>query len=222
MKALRILAAALLLPALAASCGDVNSPTAVEAPTKGPNASTASGSFYIVCPGSLPVGGSGHCRIYSFSGYPVYSASWFSSNPGVASVSGGFVYGRAPGFARITAFSGGYSSSSSVQVYANQPAVASRVTVTSATVYPGTSAQLTAYVYDQYGNRMSGQTVTWSIDAPWIASIDGNGVVTGQSIGSTTARAAVGSVSGAGTVTVADPNYVEPEPREPMCGDYLC
>jgi hypothetical protein len=216
MKTLRTLAAALLLPVVAASCGDA--PTAIEAPTKGPSKATSSGSFYIVCSASIPVGGSGHCSIYSFSGYPVYSASWFSSNPGVASVSGGFVYGRAPGTARITAFSGGYSSSSTVQVYATQPPVVNRVTVTSATVYPGTSAQLTARVYDQYGNQMSGQTVTWSIDAPSIATIDGGGVVTGQTLGSTTARATVGSVSGAGTVNVVE--YVEPE--EPMCGNYYC
>jgi hypothetical protein len=216
-KVLRTLAAALLLPALAASCGDVNSPTAAEAPTQGPSKSS-SGSFYIVCSASIPVGGSGHCSIYSFSGYPVYSASWFSSNPGVASVSGGFVYGRAPGTARITAYSGGYSSSSTVQVYSNAPAVASRVTVTSATVYPGTSAQLVARVYDQYGNQMSGQPVAWSIDDPSIATIDGTGVVTGQTLGSTAARATVGSVSGAGTVSVVE--YVEPE--EPMCGNYYC
>jgi len=220
MKALRTLAAALLLPALAASCGDVN-PTGVQAPTKGPSKSS-SGSFYIVCTASIPVGGSGHCSLYTYGGgYPQYGVSWFSSNPGVASVSGGFVYGRAPGTARITAYSGGYQSSSTVSVYATQPAVASRVTVTSATVYPGTSAQLTARVYDQYGNQMSGQTVTWSIDAPSIASISSTGVVTGQTLGSTTARATVGSVSGAGTVNVIE--YVEPtEPEEPMCGQYYC
>ena len=218
MKVLRTLAAALLLPALAASCGDVNSPTAPAAPTAGPSKTTSSGNFYIVCSASIPVGGSGHCSIYSYSGYPVYSASWFSSNPGVASVSGGFVYGRAPGTARITAYSGGYSSSSTVQVYATAPAVVNRVTVTSATVYPGTSAQLVARVYYQYGNQMSGQSVTWSIDAPSVATIDGGGMVTGQTLGTTTARATVGSVSGAGTVSVVE--YVEPE--EPMCGNYYC
>ena len=219
MKALRTLAAALFLPVLAASCGDANTPTGVQAPNSGPSkAATASGSFYITCTPSIPVGGSGHCSIRSFSGAPVYSASWFSSNSGVASVSGGFVYGRAPGTARITAYSGGYQSSSTVQVYATEPAVASRVTVTSATIYPGTSAQLVARVYDQYGNQMSGQTVAWSIDAPSIATIDGSGVVVGQTLGSTTARATVGSISGAGTVNVIE--YVEPE--EPMCGNYYC
>lgn len=218
MKLLRTLAAALLLPAVAASCGDVNTPTAVKAPTDGPSKSTSSGSFYIVCTASIPVGGSGHCSVYTYGGgYPPY-VSWYSSNPGVASVSGGFVYGRAPGTARITAYSGGYQSSSTVQVYATQPAVASRVTVTSATVYPGTSAQLVARVYDQYGNQMSNQPITWSIDDPSIASIDGSGVVTGQTLGSTTARATSGSVSGAGTVSVVE--YVEPE--EPMCGQYYC
>lgn len=114
MRTLRSLAAALLLPLLA-SCGDM--PTEqVQAPTGGPLKST--GGFYINCTASIPVGGSGHCSAYSFGGGFSYPTSWYSSNPAVASVSGGFVFGRAPGTARITAYGNGYTSSSTVYVYA--------------------------------------------------------------------------------------------------------
>lgn len=217
MKALRTLAATLLLPVLAAACGDAASPTAAKAPTEGTRKAT-SGSFYVVCPSSLPVGGTGICRAISFSGGAVYP-TWYSSNPAAATVSSaGVVYGNSPGSARINAFSGGYSGAAVVSVYSNAPAVVTRVTVTSATVNPGTSAQLTARVYDQYGKEMTGQTVTWSIDDPSVATITSTGVVTGQAIGSTTARATVGTVSGAGTVSVEE--YVDP--GNPMCGNVYC
>jgi hypothetical protein len=212
VRTLRSLAVALLLPLLA-SCGDTPTQQQAKAPTGGPR---KSGSFWMSCPFSLPVGGQGHCSAYSFNGGSSYPTTWFSSNPAVASVSYGWVYARAPGSATITAYDGGYMSSSTVSVYSTAPAAVTKVTVNSATVYPGSTAQLTAKVYDQYGNQMTGKTVTWSIDAPAIATISASGVVTGVSVGSTTARAAVDGVTGAGTVTVA--TYQEPvEPTYPTC-----
>ena len=211
MRTLRSLAVALLLPLLA-SCGDT--PTQqVQAPTDGP---LLSSGFWISCPASLPVGGMGRCSAYTFNG-GASPTSWYSSNPAVASVSSiGVVVARAPGSARITAYGGGYTSSSAVSVYSTAPAVVNKVTVSSATVYPQTTAQLTAKVYDQYGNQMTGKTVSWSIDNPAIATISASGVVTGVSVGSTTARAAVDGVSGAGTVTVT--TYQEPTyPTYPTC-----
>lgn len=211
MRTLRSLAVALLLPLLA-SCGDM--PTEqVRTPTAGARMSS---SFWISCPASLPVGGQGRCSAYTFNG-GAYPSSWFSSNPAVVSVgSFGIVYARAPGSARITAYGGGFMSSSAVSVYSTAPATVTKVTVSSATVYRGTTAQLTAKVYDQYGNQMTGKTVTWSIDNPAIASISASGVVTGVALGSTTARAAVDGVSGAGTVNVT--TYQEPTyPTYPTC-----
>jgi hypothetical protein len=210
MRTVCSLAVALLLPLLA-SCGDLPTEQG-RAPTGGPRKST---SFWISCPASLPVGGQGHCSVYSFNG-GAYPTSWYSSNPAVASVSSGWVVARAPGSARITAYGSGYTSSSVVSVYSTAPAAVTKVTVSSATVYPGSTAQLTAKVYDQYGNQMTGKTVTWSIDNPAVATISATGVVTGVSIGSTTARAAVDGVTGAGTVTVT--TYQEPTyPTCPNC-----
>lgn len=211
MRTLRLLAGTLLLPLLA-SCGDT--PTQqVPAPTGEP---LESASFWISCPVSLPVGGQGRCSAYTFNGGSS-PTSWYSSNPAVVSVSSfGTVVARAPGSARITAYGGGSTSSSTVSVYSTAPATVTTVTVSSATVYPGTTAQLTAKVYDQYGNQMTGKTVSWSIDNPAVATISASGVVTGGSVGSTTARAAVDGVAGAGTVTVA--TYREPvEPTYPTC-----
>ena len=137
----------------------------------------------------------------------------------VSASSGGFLYGNSPGGATIYAYSGGYSASAYVYVSPPPaPAVVTSVTVTSVSVSPGQSAQLTARAYDQYGNQISGKTATWSIDDPGIAIISSSGVVTGQALGSTTARATIDGVAGAGTVSVED--YQEPD--NPMCGQYFC
>ena len=216
MKVLRLFAAAVMLPALAASCTDL--PTEQARAPQTPRA-VVSGPFWINCTSSLTVGGTGHCSAYSYSGGFVYPSYW-SSNPGVVSAnSGGFLYGNSPGSATIYASSGGYMASAGVYVAPPPaPSVVTSVTVTSASVSPGTSAQLTARAYDQYGKLMSGKTATWSIDNPGIATITSTGVVTGQALGSTTARATIDGVAGAGTVTVE----VYQEPSEPMCGKYYC
>lgn len=216
MKVLRFLAAALMLPALAVSCSDL--PTEQARAPQAPRASV-SGPFWINCSATLVVGGSGWCTAYSYSGGFIYP-SYFSSNPGVVSASsGGFLYGNSPGGATIYAYSGGYSASAYVYVSPPPaPAVVTSVTVTSVSVSPGQSAQLTARAYDQYGNQISGKTATWSIDDPGIAIISSSGVVTGQALGSTTARATIDGVAGAGTVSVED--YQEPD--NPMCGQYFC
>jgi|GEM_PF-3208800 len=219
MKALRLLAAALLIPALAASCADIptSQPEQAQAPEQGARLNT--GSFWINCSGSVMVGGTGWCSAYPYSGGFIYPSYW-SSNPGVLQVyAGGTLVGVNPGTAWVYASSGGYMSSTIVSVYAPPPpAVVSRVTVSSATVYPGGSAQLVARAYDASNNQITGRAVTWSIDNPGVATISASGVTTGQALGSTTARATIDGVAGAGTVWVEE--YQEPE--EPMCGKYLC
>ena len=223
MKVLRLLAAAALIPTLAASCADLptNASQQAKAPEQGARAYT-SGSFWINCTATIQVGGVGWCNAYPYSGGFIYPSYW-SSNPGVARASaGGAVFGISPGSAVIYASSGGYMSSSWVTVVAPPPppapAVVTRVTVTSTTVWPGGSAQLVARAYDQSNNQVTGRAVTWSIDDPGVATIGTSGVVTGQTLGSTTARATIDGVAGAGTVWVE----AYEEPAEPMCGKYLC
>lgn len=207
MRTLRSLLAMLLLPLLAASCADAppTSPERVAAPV-GPARSY--GDFYINCPSTLAVGEWGYCSAWSWSGGPAYPTSWWSSSGAVWVTSSGSVYAASPGYATISASGNGYTAYAGINVYA--AAYVASVTVSSATVYPGTTAQLTARVYDQYGNEMSGQSVAWSIDDPGVATISGSGVVTGHSVGSTTARATVDGVAGAGTVSVQQ--HQEPEP----------
>ncbi len=213
MRTLRFLAATLLLPLLAASCADAppTSPEKVVAPVAGPVRSH--NDFYINCPATLAVGEWGYCSAWSWSGGLAYPTSWSSSSGAVWVTSSGSVYAAAPGYATISASGDGYTAYSGVSVYDAQPSYVASVTVSSASIYLGWAAQLTARVYDQHGNQMTGQSVAWSIDDEGVATINGSGMVMAQSVGSTTARATVDGVEGSGTVSV----HVPPEPEPGPC-----
>ncbi|WP_428277058.1 Ig-like domain-containing protein [Candidatus Palauibacter sp.] len=66
----------------------------------------------------------------------------------------------------------------------------------------GDTVRLTAEVRDQYGETMSGVSVTWESSAPDIATVGASGLVTAVSNGAATISAATGSVSGNASATV--------------------
>lgn len=64
------------------------------------------------------------------------------------------------------------------------------------------TAQLTATVLDQNGQAMSGQSVTWSTNAPGVASVSSAGLVTAVGNGTATVTATAGNASGTAAVSV--------------------
>jgi len=70
-----------------------------------------------------------------------------------------------------------------------------------ATVAVGDSARLYATVRDSAGQAVTGY-VTWSSDAPAIASVDQTGLVRGVAVGQTTVWAAAEGQSGSATIIV--------------------
>ncbi len=66
----------------------------------------------------------------------------------------------------------------------------------------GQTVALTAKVVDQFGDTMTGQTVTWSSNASAIATVSATGTVTAVSNGSTQVTATSGSATGSLGVTV--------------------
>ncbi len=75
----------------------------------------------------------------------------------------------------------------------------------SLTLAPNASHTVTATVYDQSGQPMTGQTITWSSANSKIATVNATGTVTGVSAGSTTITAAVDGLSAKVAVTVSLP-----------------
>src|SRR5260370_530815 len=63
-------------------------------------------------------------------------------------------------------------------------------------LYVGTSQQLAADPEDANGRSVSGMSVAWSTGNPALATVDGNGKVTGVGIGQATITAAAGGETG--------------------------
>ena len=85
----------------------------------------------------------------------------------------------------------------------SEPQVASvRVDAPSPAVVVGETVQLAAVPLDAAGSPIQGQSVIWSSSADQVLQVDGSGRVTGISVGTATARAQVGGISGSRTLEV--------------------
>src|SRR5205814_6173936 len=87
--------------------------------------------------------------------------TWSTDNPTVATVSSsGLARGVSAGSATITATSEGKTATATVTV-SPVPVAAVTISPSSATIFVGSSAQLTAVPKDSAGNALVGRVVTW-------------------------------------------------------------
>jgi len=130
--------------------------------------------------------------------------TWWTSDASLATVdSTGLVTGKGVGGpVTITAISEGKSGTSAVTV--TPPPVATvDVTPSPASVVVGTTVQLTATPKDGNGNPLTGRTVTWATSDANLATVDANGLVTGNAAGGpVTITATSEGKSGSSAVTV--------------------
>lgn len=75
----------------------------------------------------------------------------------------------------------------------------------SAELTPGATVRLAATVWDGGGNELSGRQILWSSDAPLVATVSGDGWVTGQGAGHATITATSEGQSGTASITVTAP-----------------
>lgn len=133
---------------------------------------------------------------------PGVTVTWASSNAAVAAVSStGVVTGVSPGAAGVSASWGTVSATASITV---QLAPVDRVVVSpnNPMINPLESVQLTATLYDQHNNILTGRTVTWSSSDPLRVAVDGTGLATGILRGNAAITATSEGRSGAVTVRV--------------------
>ncbi|AWV90541.1 Ig-like domain-containing protein [Bradymonas sediminis] len=127
--------------------------------------------------------------------------SWLSSKPEVASVdSSGLVEGLQLGEATIIAASGGHQAEAQVTV-----SVAVQTVVVSpevAVIDVLDTVQLSAVLRDASGNELSGRQVDWRSEDAAIASVDAQGLVTGEGGGVVGIIAGVDGVEARAQVTV--------------------
>jgi uncharacterized protein YjdB len=153
---------------------------------------------------------------------------WSSSNTNVATVDAqGTVQGRGVGSATISATSEGKTGSATANVTL-VPVGSVTVAPTSFTLSVGQQALLTATVRDGAGNVLTGRTVSWSSDAPSIASVSQGGLVTAAAAGSAGITASLEGKSATALITVTpatppppaiDRVTISPKDWEPDPGD---
>ena len=130
--------------------------------------------------------------------------TWASTNPGVAAVNGsGLVSGVAPGAATVTAACEGQSGTVAITVTV-MPVASVAVSPAAASVTPGQAVQLTATPKDANGTPLTGRTVTWATSNAAVASVSGNGLVTGGASGTATITASSEGQNGTAAITVTN------------------
>jgi N-acetylneuraminic acid mutarotase len=137
--------------------------------------------------------------------------TWSSSNPAVATISGGgLASGVGAGTTTIKAVSGSVSGTATLTVTGT---VLTAIAVTPATASIATgsgSQQYTARcTYSNSSTSDCTATVTWSSSNPAVATISGGGLASGVAAGTTTIKAASGNISGIATLTVTDTPSVD-------------
>jgi len=85
----------------------------------------------------------------------------------------------------------------------------------SATVRVGTQMVLRAVVYDAAGHALDAQPVAWTSQNASVASVSGDGVVTGETRGQTLIAAAAQGQSGIAQIDVTVPPPPPPPPNPP-------
>ncbi len=151
------------------------------------------GNTYRLSVSILPAGATGK------------SLKWNSSNGNVATVSSdGTVTAKSPGTANITCVTtDGSKKSATCTVTVKQGVTGITLNKTSATIGVGNSTQLTANVSP---SNATNKSVKWNSSNTGVATVNGNGQVTGVGVGTTTitCRSSDGNATASCTVTVAN------------------
>ena len=133
------------------------------------------------------------------------SLKWNSNNGNVATVSSdGTVTAKSPGTANITCVTtDGSKKSATCTVTVKQGVTGITLNKTSATIGVGNSTQLTANVSP---SNATNKSVKWNSSNTGVATVNGNGQVTGVGVGTTTitCRSSDGNATASCTVTVAN------------------
>ena len=145
--------------------------------------------------------------------------TWASNNGGGATVNGtGLVTALAAGTAIITAACESATGTTTVTV-TNVPVASVTVSPPTASLTLGQTVQLTATPRDASGNPLTGRVVAWTSNGAAVATVNGNGLVTGLGAGTATITAASEGKSGTAAITVAPPPPPPPGgawPNDPL------
>ena len=127
---------------------------------------------------------------------------WMVSDPTIAVVSAdGVVSGVAAGDAIISAELLGTTATAAVQVVKNSVASVT-VAPANSSIYPTETQQLTAALLDAQGRPVTSQSLKWTSSDPAVATVSGNGLVTGVAKGTAVITAQAQGKRATATVNV--------------------
>ena len=130
--------------------------------------------------------------------------TWATSDPSVATVdASGLVTAVDNGAATVTATAGSASGTAAVTVAQEVGAVT--VSPAADTVLLADTVRLSASAVDANGHSVSTAEFTWASDDVLVATVDGEGLVTGTAVGEVEITATSGGVTGRARLTVAVP-----------------
>jgi uncharacterized protein YjdB len=132
------------------------------------------------------------------------TTTWISSNETIATVGAtGLVTGLLPGTVNITATTtDGIDSVTDISIVNVADLVGIEISPLDSSVTVGGVQQLNAIGRDEFGNSLEGVLVTWTSSNGTVATVDGNGLVTGVEIGSVNVTATSGALTFVSTVKV--------------------
>ena len=137
--------------------------------------------------------------------------AWSSSAPGVASISStGLIAALGPGTTTVGVTVDGVGPATFVLSVAAVPVASVSVTAGDSSLTAGTTTQATVVARDAANNilSLSGRAVSWSSSATGIATVNGSGLVTAVSPGTTTISVTVDGVGPASFLLTVSPPSV--------------
>lgn len=143
------------------------------------------------------------------------TVNWSSTQPDIASVdAAGLVEGLQEGQTTIVAEAGGVRAQATVVVEA--PVAEVEISPSPASVGAGRTLQLTAKLTDAAGNELSGRDLAWQTSDDTVATVDGDGLVSGLMGGQVTITASSEGVDDTVQVTVDDPVAIVDVSPDPL------
>ncbi|MCH7717205.1 MAG: Ig-like domain-containing protein, partial [Gemmatimonadetes bacterium] len=108
-------------------------------------------------------------------------------------------------FIRVTSFLGGSVGHYELLITVNaEPVARVQIDPPSAAILPGSTVDLTGRTFDQFDVELFGREAIWSSSDDVIATVDGTGLVTGQSLGTATITFESEGISGTATIDVTN------------------
>jgi uncharacterized protein YjdB len=211
MKKVSAILAIILLSLALAACGSGGGSSSNNTP---PPPVTASLTSLQLTPGTASVAPGAVQQFTAMGKYSdgsskdlTASAQWKTSDSNIASVAGGKVTAVGAGMVTVTASSGKFAASATLQVTSAAANLASIAVSPLASSLPvNTSQQFTATgTYKDGSSRDLTTLVNWASSFGSIATIDAAGLATGKGAGSTTISASLGGITGSTSLTVTAP-----------------